>query len=257
MASKSKTSSKPTLKVKKIWDNNGLLSSGVDYEFGPSGHIDWKSMVLKKTDLLMPNRSWFFGREPEAPKNVADMENPKEEQLALTLRATQWLLNSRGYTNIEYNPICRISEGDKDIAVYSCKITFRGNYETDFEEVSYEAIASATETNTSGYIAQSYLDSTAQNRALSRAVRGFLGVHIVSDEEMGNVAPQGDTSDDEGRKLSFHTTLEKLWSEKNDGKFSSFVEFMSDQGLEITCKGWEDMSGKNLRESLGVLKKMV
>jgi hypothetical protein len=167
------------------------------------------------------------------------------------------LLNSRGYTNIEYSPICRISEGDKDIAVYSCKITFRGNYETDFEEVSYEAIASATESNTSGYIAQSYLDSTAQNRALSRAVRGFLGVHIVSDEEMGNVAPQGDTSDDGGKKLSFHTTLEKLWSEKNDGKFSSFVEFMSTKGLEITCNGWEDMSGKNLRESLGILKKMV
>ena len=125
MASKSKTASKPTLKVKKIWDNNGLLSSGVDYEFNESGHVDWKSMVLKKTDLLMPNRSWFFGREPEAPKNVADMENPKEEQLALTLRATQWLLNSRGYTNIEYNPICRISEGDKDIAVYSCNITFK------------------------------------------------------------------------------------------------------------------------------------
>tara|TARA_R110000824_G_scaffold74491_2_gene189332 strand:- start:56 stop:817 length:762 start_codon:yes stop_codon:yes gene_type:complete len=253
MASKSK----PTLKIKKIWDNNGLLSSGVDYEFSESGHIDWKSMVLKKTDLLMPNRSWFFGREPESPKNVADMENPKEEQLALTLRATQWLLNARGYTNIEYNPICRISEGDKDIAVYSCKITFRGNYETDFEEVSYEAIASATESNTSGYIAQSYLDSTAQNRALSRAVRGFLGVHIVSDEEMGNVAPQGDVSDDGGKKLSFHTTLEKLWSEKNDGAFSTFVEFMVGEGLDITCSGWEDMSGKNLREALGILKKMV
>jgi len=257
MASKSKTSSKPTLKVKKIWDNNGLLSSGVEYEFSASGHIDWKSMVLKKTDLLMPNRSWFFGREPESPKNVADMDNPKEEQLALTLRATQWLLNSRGYKSVEYNPICRVSEGDKDIAVYSCKITFIGNYETDFEDISYEAIASATESNTSGYIAQSYLDSTAQNRALSRAVRGFLGVHIVSDEEMGNVAPQGEVSTDGGKKLSFHTTLEKLWSEKGDGKFSSFIAYMSEQGLDIKSDDWEDLSGKSLRESLGVLKKMV
>ena len=257
MAAKSKSTPKPTLKTKKIWDNNGLLSSGVDYEFNESGHIDWKSMVLKKTELLMPNRSWFFGREPETPKNVSDMENPKEEQLALTLRATQWLLNSRGYTNVEYNPICRVRDGDQDMAVYSCKITFKGNYETDFETVVYEAIASATESNTNGHIAQSYLDSTSQNRALSRAVRGFLGVHIVSDEEMGDVAPKVDNSGDEGKKLSFHTTLEKLWSEKSDGKFSSFIKFMSTEGLEITCTGWEEMSGKNLREALGVLKKTV
>ena len=220
--------------------------------------IDWKSMVLKKTDLLMPNRSWFFGKEPEAPRNVADIEDPKEEQIALTLRATQWLLNSRGYTNVEYNPICRVRDGDQDMAVYSCKITFKGNYETDFKDVAYEAIASATESNTSGYIAQSYLDSTAQNRALSRAVRGFLGVHIVSDEEMGNVAPPvSSDSDDSGKTLSFHTTLEKLWAEKGDGEFSSFVEFMTEKGLNIDCKNWEEMSGKNLRESLGILKKCV
>ena len=256
MASKSKT--QPTPKIKTIWDKNGLLAQGVDYEFDNAGMIDWKSMVLKKTDLLMPNRSWFFGREPEAPRNVADIENPKEEQIALTLRATQWLLNSRGYTNIVYNPICRVRDGDQDMAVYSCKITFKGNYETDFKDVTYEAIASATESNTSGYIAQSYLDSTAQNRALSRAVRGFLGVHIVSDEEMGNVGPPSSSeSDDVGKTLSFNTTLEKLWGEKGDGEFSSFVAFMAENALNIDCENWEEMSGKNLRESLGILKKCV
>ena len=43
----------------------------------------------------------------------------------------------------------------------------------------------------------------------------------------------------------------------NQNEKSYDYKYMSEQGLVIDCGGWEDMSGKSLRESLGILKKMV
>ena len=259
MATKKKTSSSTTSKVKKvksIWDNDGLLI-GLDYKFNDYGQIDWKTMVLERQELLMPNKNWFFGKvAPEnVPNSVEEIENPKEEQLALTLKATHWLLNSRGYTDISYNPISRCRDGNQDIAVYSCKITFRGNYETDFKDVSYEAIASASESNTDGKIGIKYIDSIAQNRALSRAVRGFLNVSIVADEEMSRETHNIDVDEDSNVKKL--TVLESMWNKVGDGEFSSFVSHMKDQGIEIDSDKWEQINGKTMREAIGLMRKSV
>tara|TARA_R110000822_G_scaffold110654_7_gene241028 strand:- start:3607 stop:4395 length:789 start_codon:yes stop_codon:yes gene_type:complete len=259
MAAKKETTTvkKTVRKPKNIWDIDGLLCNGVDYEFGESGCVDWKATLLKRMDLLMPNRSWFFRNNQEPPRDISDIEDPKEDQMALTLKATHWLLNSRGYRDITYKPIIRTEDEFRKIATYSCKITFKGNYETNFEDVSYEAIASASNTNVVGVISMEYLDSTAQNRALSRAVRGFLNVNIVSDEEMGDdrARIRQEKEDLKSSDVSYPTLLKKKWQEKTGGSdFQAFKSYMKENMIDVDAEKWEEVDNKVLREAVGIMK---
>jgi hypothetical protein len=75
-----------------------------------------------------------------------------------------------------------------DYVVAVCTIDWIPNYENQgcngISPVTFSAIGDAHERNTSGF-GKNYLGPIAENRAFVRAVRNFLKINIVSQEEIG------------------------------------------------------------------------
>jgi hypothetical protein len=157
-------------------DVNGLLEC-VDYIFNPDNTINWRAMIKK--EYLVPNRDSFKNQKDINIKEV-DITTLPDNQLLILLAGIKELAQIRGYTNVNYDVI----QAQPDYVAVKCTINWIPNYETSMDPVSFSALAEAHLDNTKDF-AKNFLMAIAENRAFIRAVRSFLKINIVGNDEIG------------------------------------------------------------------------
>ena len=157
-------------------DPHGLLEC-IDYIFNPDNTINWRSMINK--EYLVPNRDAFKNQKDVNLKEL-DYSTLADNQLLILLAGIKDLAQIRGYKNVSYEVI----QAQPDYVAVKCVINWLPNYETSMQEVSFSALADAHLDNTKDF-AKNFLMAIAENRAFIRAVRSFLKINIVGNDEMG------------------------------------------------------------------------
>jgi hypothetical protein len=157
-------------------DEFGLLEC-VNYNFNEDNTINWRSMINK--EHLVPNRDALKNQKDVNLKEV-DVTALQDNQLLILLAGIKELAQIRGYKNVRYDVI----QAQPDYVAVKCTIDWLANFETSNQEVSFSALADAHLDNTKDF-AKNFLMAIAENRAFIRAVRSFLKINIVGNDEMG------------------------------------------------------------------------
>jgi hypothetical protein len=161
-------------------DEYGLLEC-VNYIFNEDNTINWRGMINK--EYLVPNRDTFKNQKDVNLKEL-DVLTLQDNQLLILLAGIKELAQIRGYKNVRYDVI----QAQPDYVAVKCTIDWLSNYETSNQEVSFSALADAHLDNTKDF-AKNFLMAIAENRAFIRAVRSFLKINIVGNDEMGKTTP--------------------------------------------------------------------
>ncbi len=205
------TTQTPTLFAKKNTNRNtdGLIE-GIDYKFNEDGLVDWKALVPAKF-LYVNNDSKNKERiEKKYNKLISEIDpvtdKVEDADLIVALGGLKHILKLRGYDNVSVF----VSKAQEDYAAVNCSIDFIPNYETEGRCVSYSDNACAHFNNTKAF-GKEYLVETATNRAFARCIRNFLGINIVSKEELG-----GGNIEAEMAPISNTQQVEKLQKEMED-----------------------------------------
>jgi hypothetical protein len=142
-------------------------------------------------------------------------------------------------------------------------MTFIPNYETGGQAVMFQDMANATYENTSSF-AKKFLETIACNRAFVRAVRNFLNVHIVGDDEMDKSDPT--TTLSQSSDMSPVGVLKKSLKEKHSiteyEEFKNLLRELHKEGkvekISIdTIRSWDNFSNispKDARILVGIIK---
>lgn len=171
-------------------DEKGLVK-GVEYKFLPDGRIDWRGML--KPEHLYVAKEKVAAIEEKYKKSISQIDKTTlaDHELAILLSGIRYLANLRGYTsvnqkvdNVTFDPHYNLVSS----CTVTCSIAWIPNYETFFKEVTYADVAGASLGSLEDFVKR-YPESMAANRAFQRAVRGFLGISIVSKDECGPSAP--------------------------------------------------------------------
>jgi hypothetical protein len=157
-------------------DVNGLLEC-IDYTFNQDNTINWRAMINK--EHLVPNRDAFKSQKDINIKEI-DVSTLQDNQLLILLAGLKELAQIRGYKNVRYDVI----QAQPDYVAVKCTIDWIPNFETSNEMISFSALADAHLDNTKDF-AKNFLMAIAENRAFVRAVRSFLKINIVGNDEMG------------------------------------------------------------------------
>jgi hypothetical protein len=234
---------KKTKRVSFCRDEDGLLSD-IDYVFSEDGTIDWRGMV--KPNFLVPNRQ---------KTSKTDVSELQDSQLIILLGGIKDLAQIRGFSKVEYN----VYQASPEYACVSCHIEWLPNFETQGLPVVFESTANAGFNNTSDF-GQKYLVEIAENRSFCRAVRNFLRINIVSNDE---VAPKVSSAipDSSGKTSSSNATdpysiLSSLMKSKNVS-LSSIKNKLKREGL-LEAEDYtsvKDISKDKVFELVGRLKK--
>lgn len=170
--------------LKKIKRDDLGLIEGIEYKFTNEGMVDWRRMIpsqflyvnndLKKKVKIEKK----YGKPYDQIDPIKD--NVEETDLVQLLGATKFLLRLRGF--IEVNST--IKESSEQYASVNCSIKFTPNFESEGQVQTYSENACAHQNNTNSFT-RWYLVEMATNRALCRCVRNYLGINIVSKEELG------------------------------------------------------------------------
>jgi hypothetical protein len=202
-----------------IENKPGLIKSEVNYVFLDNGLIDWRKMV--RPEFLVPNRQNFAGRE--LPKTIEGLE---DKDLLILLAGIKEVARLRGYTEVKYS----VASPSSDYVVATCSITWIPNFETEDRVVTFSGVGDAGLVNTNGF-GRLYLGPIAENRAFVRAVRNFLGINVLGNDELApqqpaneDAAPNGPASPValleqlmDAKKVSFEEIKAKLVAEKVEG----------------------------------------
>jgi hypothetical protein len=165
-----------TLDIKKdpfSRNENGLLKN-IAYKHNDDGTVDWKAMV--KPEFLVPNKDKFPAGTDFGSIDVTQLE---DGQLLILLGGIKDVACIRGFTKVNYNVIT----ARQDYVAVKCNIAWIPNYETGMLPVKFSALADAHFENTSGF-GNKFLMAIAENRAFIRAVRNFLRINIVGQDEI-------------------------------------------------------------------------
>jgi hypothetical protein len=176
----------------------GLLKH-VNYTFNQDGTINWRAMVKK--EHLVFNRQMTEEIEKKYGKPLSELSVTEVEDryLLILLAGLKELSQLRGFTSVTYKFDAIAGFGVAAV----CKITWIPNYETGSTEITFEAMADASSRNTTGF-AKNYLMAIAENRAFVRAIRNFLRIHVVGQDEVGTTEEAATTS------VSPHSVLKQL-----------------------------------------------
>jgi hypothetical protein len=230
------------------------LIEGVDYKTNEDGSINWRAMV--KSEHLFPNKGWFELRKQQAPTSI---EGLNDSQLLIKLAGIKELAKLRGYTSVKYDVI----KCEPSYVSIKCGITWIPNYESEYESY-YEDIANATVNNTSDF-AVKFLETIAANRAFVRAVRNFLGVHIVGSDEIDASKKGASAIIEEDNEITLPSSqgmLEKTAKNSGINSFSEFQDYLREAWkLNVyrnnDTKVWtsyNDIPAKEARILMSILK---
>tara|TARA_R100000808_G_C2134379_1_gene142922 strand:+ start:537 stop:1250 length:714 start_codon:yes stop_codon:yes gene_type:complete len=235
------------MKLKEIKrDKNGLLPS-VNYVFNEDGFVDWRKMI--KPEHLVPNLQ---------KTSETDVTKLKDSELIILLSGIKELAQIRGYTDINYSVV----SPSKDYVVVTCSIKFTPNYETEGKEVTFSGIGDAGPHNTHGF-GQAFLGPIAENRAFVRAVRNFLRIAIVANEELKKMvfAPKPVSSPEEVQEddlLPSPTALLISVMKEKNVKFDSIKKKLEKENYENagTLESVNDIPKPKVFELIERLKKV-
>ncbi len=241
MVTKKKSSS-----GQKQRDNQGLLQ-GIEYSYKEDGLIDWRKMV--KNDYLVPNKQ---------RTNETDVSRLDDSKILILLAGIKELAQIRGFKSVQY----KVASASMDYVCVSCGITWIGNYETGGEEVYFESMADAGAHNTESF-GQSFLATVAENRAFVRAVRNFLKVNLVGNEEMGpkkNNSSNNNSSNyqpysSQSNKISASSYLESILKEKNISFEYLKQRMENEEGFE-NVSGWSGISDISNNQVYRIIEKI-
>ncbi|MGB0880511.1 MAG: hypothetical protein ACPGTO_08090 [Polaribacter sp.] len=241
-----------------IWKRNehGLLES-VDYIFNEDGSVNWRAMI--NPEHLYPNKDWFEMRKMPVPESIEGLD---DSQLLIKLGGIKELAKLRGINSVSYV----VEESSDERSVVRCLVDFISNYETVDEQgiggIHFSSVANATIHNTNGFAAK-FLECIAENRAFVRAVRNFLGIHIVGADEIDtsknkspivvppsssgakDISPQGILKEKVG--TDFNSFLNKLRALYSDGKYENDPEVIK------SWKDYKDIPAKECRKLLKLI----
>jgi hypothetical protein len=177
---------KSAIPPNKITRNEcGLIDNGlVNYQYTSEGLVDWRSMIDPKH--LAINKYNFERRGKPVPDSVTGLD---DRDLLILLIGLKNLAQTRGFSDVSYSVV----SPSQNYVIASCKITWIPNFETEGREVSFSAIGDASPENTNSF-GKNYLGPIAENRAFVRAVRNFLKINIVSQEEINTNNPMASDS---------------------------------------------------------------
>lgn len=150
------------------------LIEGTEYKFNDDGSINWRAMI--KSEHLYPNRDWFESRKMQMPDSI---EGLGDHQLLIKLAGIKELARLRGFSSVQY----KLQTVSSTYATAICEICWIPNYETGGISQTFSSTANATYDNCSGFGVK-FLEPIAENRAFVRAVRNYLNIHIVGDDEV-------------------------------------------------------------------------
>jgi len=165
--------------IPSVRDYRGLLKE-TEYKFKPDGGVDYRAML--KPEHLVFNRQMEdkiksqYGK-PSKELSVTEVE---DKYLLILLSGIKFLAKIRGYISVKPGQ----GASGPGHASWSCSIKWIGNFETDFREEEFGEVGGANYQSTFSF-AQLYLDSIAYNRSFVRAVRNYLGVNVVANDEVG------------------------------------------------------------------------
>ena len=167
---------------------NGLVE-GVNYTRDENGRIEWFKLIPRKYLYINTEKKAQIEKRLGKRIDEADESEFLDTDYVINLQGIKYLLDLRGYQSCK----TRIDECNPEYAAATCEITFIPNDEDNFAQ-TYTACASAHPQNTKSWYAK-YLVEASSNRALCRAVRQFLRINAVAQEELGGAG--GNHSDDE------------------------------------------------------------
>ena len=245
----------------RLRDSNGLLIKK-EYKFTEEGFVDWRAMIPEKYIVLNEETCAAAGIDVSAMTDEEQVEfareQAKDDQLLVLLAGYKELAKIRGYISIEPKV-----DSYEDKAVAHCEIQWTPNFENPGFANSVTSVATATPENTHG-IFSNFLESIAENRAFSRAVRTSLGIHILSEAEVtkGGDSVDGasskDTEPTESPDASVRGAL-KSYLKKDKISFatlkSAMVKKNAFNGQEREWDDVDDMPAPCVLEVLDKLKK--
>lgn len=196
----------------------GLICDGtVTYVYKPDGTIDWRKMI--KPEFLVPHKQYFERKGLPIPDTTDGLE---DSQILILLGGIKSLAQTRGYSCVNY----RVTAPSRDYVASVCEIVWIPNFETHNSSIVFSAIGDAHDGNTNG-LGKNFLGAIAENRSFCRAVRNFLQVHIVAQDEIGGSLGETPTTENAAMSLlretmakfgvTFSAIKERLIKDKVEG----------------------------------------
>lgn len=170
-------------------NEKGLLE-GIDYKYNDDGSINWRAMINPKHLVVNKQYSDILVKTLKKPFQEIKVEEVEDNKLLILLQGIKELAFLRGYKKVKPKVVYVADEK----VVVSTQIDWIGNFETGMESVSFGDVGSASYNNTNGF-GRKFLEPIATNRAFVRAVRNFLGVNVLANDEIdSSSSPEPDTS---------------------------------------------------------------
>lgn len=233
---------------KFIRNKYGLIEN-IHYEFNEDGSVNWRKLIPE--EFLYPNRSYFERYNRQVPPTIDGLD---DNQLCIKLGGIKHLAKIRGFKSVR----AEVIKSSQEHSSVKCSIEWMPHYETNFEPTVFEEVASAHTGNTD-QMSRKFLESIAFNRAFVRAVRAFLNINIVGDDEIDK-SPDTENQDSDfspNKKLK-----EVLKSKKSISSFDEFKQLLRDWHKENiyrnsenikTWNDFEDIPAKDCRILIGLL----
>jgi len=174
----------------------GLLEEPpIPYVYNDDGSVNWRKMI--RPEFLVANK------QKTQETDIALLE---DRDLLILLGGIKELAQIRGFSSVEYV----VSSACSSYFSAACRINWIGNYETNNNDICFQALGDASDSNTQSF-ARNYLAATCENRAFVRCVRNFLKINIVGQEEVGTKVVE----DVPENPMSPSAVLSTLMKEKN------------------------------------------
>ena len=152
----------------------GLLD--LDYIFNEDGTINYKEMLFKHPEFIVPNKNNFEKRNEKVPDSIKDV---KDKDLLVLLAGYKHIAHIRGFSSVEHY----VFSSNQEFVSGKCSIIWIPNYEYENKSILFEETADASTQNTSGF-GKIFLTTICGNRAFVRCVRNFLKIPILGSDEV-------------------------------------------------------------------------
>jgi hypothetical protein len=164
-------------------DANTGLVNGFPYRYTSDGLIDWRACVDPRFLYIAKERVDDVVRAQGRALADIDILAVKDDWLRIRVGGLNQLAHLRGVRSCTY-PIMQTREGFASVV---CELELIPNVESDMMPEIWSGIASACRTSMDARMLP-YLETFAENRAFSRAVKRALQINILSDIEVGGDA---------------------------------------------------------------------